>query len=183
MPENPDPLDHLLDEALAEFGRAEPRTGLESRLLAALRARPPLPWWRRLIHGTPGRLALTAATLGGFAVLGVVLGRAGARPAKAPPVAAVRHAPGAAEPAAVPRSAGPSAPPVAALVRSGPSRSFPAARADRRRSFPAESPLGEQEILLLRYIATAPPEEIEPRTGFLDEPAPLPALPDPTTNP
>ena len=150
MPESHDPLDHLLDEALDELGRAEPRTGLESRLLAALRARPPLPWWRRLIHGTPGRLALTAATLGGFAVLGVVLGRAGARPAKAPPVAAVRHAPGAAEPAAVPRSAGPSAPPVAALVRSGPSRRLPAAPARRPPASPAASPRGAREVILRR---------------------------------
>ena len=37
--------------------------------------------------------------------------------------------------------------------------------------------------LLLRYVATSTSEEGEVRPSFLDEPAPLPALPDPTTNP
>jgi hypothetical protein len=58
-----------------------------------------------------------------------------------------------------------------------------AARAPRRDSFPQATPLSEQELLLLRYVSDAPRDEIEPRTGFLDEPAQLPVLPDPTTNP
>jgi hypothetical protein len=45
-----DMLDRELDAALAKFAAAEPRTGLEERILANLRAEPELPaersWWR-----------------------------------------------------------------------------------------------------------------------------------------
>ncbi len=41
-------LDDWLDRALTEYGRAEPRPGLESRTIRALASRMAhRPWWRR----------------------------------------------------------------------------------------------------------------------------------------
>jgi hypothetical protein len=45
-------------------------------------------------------------------------------------------------------------------------------------SFPCASPLSEEERLLVLYVSRTPEDEMAARSGFLDTPAPLPALPD-----
>jgi hypothetical protein len=188
MTDERDRVDTLLDEALAEYGRSEPRPGLENRVLASLRAKPPLPWWNLLANG-PARLALaTALGLATLAITALLVTRIGSgtgsetraasiptpmplpagRPLSAPP--ATGRAAATIPPARNPAEA-------ATLPASRPARRGP----PRHRSFPAASPLGEQERLLLRYVSEAPREEVETRAGFLDAPAPLPPLPDSTT--
>lgn len=191
MPEEKDRLDHLLDEALSDYGRFEPRPGLEGRLLAALRQPRPLPFWRALVSG-PARLAFASAAVVAVAAAVLLLARSGDEPASATRIAALPtpRAAGTAPLAPALPAAAPAAPsaapdvavagPAASVVpaRSGPR---PAARrpVPRRRTFPAASPLGEQEQLLLRYLAEAPREEVEQRVGFLDTPArsPFPETP------
>lgn len=71
MNDDRDLLDDVLDRALAAHGRAEPRPGLEARVLAALRSRPPLPWWRALLSSRSAWAAVgvLAATAGLAALL------------------------------------------------------------------------------------------------------------------
>jgi RNA polymerase sigma-70 factor (ECF subfamily) len=56
----------------------------------------------------------------------------------------------------------------------GPSASYPSTRI----VFPSPNPLSEQELLLLSYVSSTDPAETASRGGFLDEPAPLPPLPE-----
>lgn len=184
MNDDRDLVDDVLDRALAAHGRAEPRPGLEGRVLAALRSRPPLPWWRTLFASRPAwaTVGVLAATAGLAALFLLDSPRPGATPN--PPFAAV---PGPAAPARAAETPPPAAQAIAELPAAPPppspaTRIASAPRVPRRASFPEHSPLSEQEQLLLRYVATTPPEESGPRTGFLDEPAPLPALPDASTN-
>lgn len=186
MSEDRDLLDDVLDRALALQGRAEPRPGLEGRVLATLRARPPLPWWRALLSSRPAWVAAgVLGAAGGLAAL-FLLDTPGPGETVSPSVASMPA------PTAPARAVGPTPPRAVPAVDepiSAPSPSRPAARlasaprVPRRASFPERSPLSEQEQLLLRYVATTPSEESGPRAGFLDEPAPLPALPDAATNP
>ncbi len=186
MSEDRDLIDDILDRALAAHGRAEPRPGLEGRVLAALRSRPPLPWWRTALASRPAWAAVAVlATAGGIAAF-LLVGTPRSRELEQPRLASVS------EPTAPARTIGTTPPPAVPAViephtapppRRPTTRFASAPRVPRRTSFPERLPLSEQEELLLRYVATTPPEESEPRTGFLDEPAPLPALPDPTTNP
>ena len=185
MIEDRDLLDDVLDRALALQGRAEPRPGLELRVLASLRSRPPLPRWRALLSSRPAWVA--AGILGAAGGLAALFLLDTPRPGKGanPPLAAV---PGPTAPARTVSTTAPPAVPAVAETRNSPSPRRPATRlasaprVPRRASFPERLPLSEQELLLLRYVATTPPEESAPRAGFLDEPAPLPALPDATTN-
>ncbi len=186
MSEEPDRLDSSLDAALAEYGRCEPRPGLEGRVLASLRSNPRLPWWRALLASRPAWAAASVlVTVGSVAAVflmdtprtrGYVNPLRSSVPEPTAPAAEV-------EPPALPPAlaVADSAVPVARPREAH--RLVSAARAPRRPSFPQATPLSEQELLLLRYLSTTPPEEVEPRAGFLDEPAQLPALPDPTTNP
>lgn len=188
MADDRDRLDDLLDAALEARGRIEPRPGLETRILATLRERPPLPVRRALLARPGGRLALAAAAAVVLAVA-VVVATSGGRPAEAPPIASATTAapralatpPPVASPAAVSAASPASGPSPVATRRDVTSR--PAVRrASRRPSFPAPSPLSEEERLLLRFVSDAPRAEVEGRVGFLDEPAALPPLPDSTTN-
>jgi len=193
-----DPVDDLLDRALAVHGRGEPRPGLEGRVLASLRARPPLPWWSALLASKPAWAGLCVVVTLGCASLLFLLERTPAerRGMSAPPLASI---PG---PTTTAPDAGPTPPVTAgALFEAPPAPPLPAVsgalvapsrsrevrrfasspRVPLRASFPRAAPLSEQEQLLLRYVSEAPREEIERRAGFLDAPAPLPALPDPAT--
>ena len=186
MPEDPDRLDSSLDAALAEYGRCEPRQGLEGRVLATLRSTPRLPWWRALLASRPAWAAASVlVTVGSVAAIffmdtprtrGYVTPLRSSVPEPTAPAAAV-------DPPDLPPGPAVAEPAVPAAPSRETRRLASAAGAPRRPSFPHAAPLSEQELLLLRYLSTTPPEEIEPRTGFLDEPAQLPALPDPTTNP
>lgn len=185
MPEDPDLLDSTLDAALAEYGRCEPRQGLEGRVLATLRSTPRLPWWRVFLASRPAWAAASfLVVIGSFAAIlimdtprtrGYVNPLLSSVPEPTSPAAAVG-------PPTFPPGPAVAEPAVPAALPRETRRLASAARAARRPSFPQAAPLSEQELLLLRYLSTTPPEEIEPRTGFLDEPAQLPALPDPTTN-
>lgn len=186
MSEERDFVDDVLDRALAVRGHAEPRSGLDGRILATLRARPALPRWKAVLAGWPARTGLAAAALAG--VLAVLVAGRGDRAGNvAAPVVATLPSQ-----AASAQAEGPSNPSIQrnrapVLVPDErpalPVRLVAAARTKRHPSFPRESPLSDQERLLLLYVSTVPREEIEPRAGFLDTPAPLPALPDPTTEP
>lgn len=63
----PDKLDFELDAALARYAAVEPRTGLEQRVLANLRAEkrrsPAHAWWQRIAAATLAALLLVALTL------------------------------------------------------------------------------------------------------------------------
>lgn len=55
-------LDDWLDQALAEYGRTEPRPGIEARIVANLRSRGQLqPWWGRWLR--PVWLSAVAVTI------------------------------------------------------------------------------------------------------------------------
>lgn len=202
----PSKLDELLDSALAEYGSAEPRPGLEGRVVASLRAAAAEPaphpgGWRAVLAlllrpAAAGVLAAAtlAAVLAFYFVAGgrerptppsprVAAGRGSA--ASAGPEAAAPLDPKAPAAAAGPAAPAPSAskPPTLLAVRSSP-RPVRGSRVVRLDSFPAHSPLTEQERLLLAYVSAAPREEVVPRSGFLDEPAPLPPLPsEPASRP
>ena len=186
MTESPDRLDRSLDTALAEYGRSEPRPGLEGRVLASLQARRPAASWLSLVSSRP---AWTAAGVLAIAVSFTaifLIGMPRTRGPESPPLPSV---PGPASPPAAVEP--PSFPPGPAVAETSvpraqtheASRLASAPRVTRRPAFPERRPLSEQELLLLRYVAEAPPDEVEARAGFLDAPAPLPALSDPTTQP
>lgn len=186
MSEDHDLLDDVLARALAAQGHAEPRPGLDGRVLAALRSRPPLPRWRTLLASRPAWAAASVfATAGSIAALFLV-GPPRSLEIEKPHLASISEPPA---PARTIEETISSAVPAIVEPRTSPSprrtaaRLASAPRVSRRSSFPEHLPLSEQERLLLRYVATTPPEESEARTGFLDEPAPLPAFFDPTTNP
>lgn len=186
MSEDRDLLDEVLDRALVLQGRAEPRPGLELRVLAGLRSRRPLPWWRTLLASRPAWVAVGVfATAGGIAAF-LLVGTPRPRVIEKTQLASV---PGPTAPARIVATPPPPAVPAVAEPHAAPSPRRPAnrlasaVRVPRSASFPEQLPLSEQEQLLLRYVDTTPREESEPRAGFLDEPAPLPTPPDATTNP
>lgn len=138
-------VEELLDSALARYSAVEPRTGLEERVLDALRTSPPpaLPfdwrWWPLLATS-----ALVVVLAGVYALR---------RPAPAAPatpsVARIAQPPAA--PAETPSRVSPRA-------RQQPASPAPVTADPRQSQFPAPAPLSEQERLLLRYAEEAPPE-------------------------
>ena len=186
MTEERDFVDDVLDRALALRGRAEPRPGLEGRVLATLRAGPHLPWWKSLFALRPARAGLAAVALAGVAAV-LVLGQGDRTGQVAAPVVAVLPSPtipqGNERPPISSEARAPAGVPMPGARPATLARIAPAARTTRRSSFPHESPLSDQERLLLRYVSEAPHEELESRAGFLDAPALLPALPEPATEP
>jgi hypothetical protein len=150
--------DELLDAALARHRSADPRPGLEGRVLAHLRAEPrPAPWFR---WGWLPALASVAALMlavGAFyaARRGVVPERVSpmvARTAEQPPVAAP---PAPAELSVPPRQPRPAVP---RLEQPQPVQVAVVVASPRRPQFPTPAPLSEQEKLLLRYVSETPKE-------------------------
>ncbi len=178
-------IDELLEGTLARYRSAEPRPGLEERVLANLRAGSrPMPWlrWAWL-------LAAPAAALAVGAVVFYFAGRHEPH-APAPPVVARAAKPGAVLPPG-PTATLPNwrsdltqrgvAAPLAARGRrratdAGGAPRLAGARARLRspaatqvspvattalarpEQFPSPTPLSEQEKLLLRYVEEAPKE-------------------------
>ena len=157
-------VDKLLDAGLARYTSAEPRPGLENRILAGLRAQPqPSRWldWR-----WAGALAAAAVAV---LVLAVFFLR---QPLPEPPPPAVARAP---VPQPTPTAAPtpePVQPPVITEVQPTP---HPNAQASshfhrspegrlgagpRLDTFPAPAPLSEQERLLLLFTRQAPKEAV-----------------------
>jgi hypothetical protein len=125
--------DDLLDAALAERATAEPRTGLEPRLLAAIAARrraPGLPRWVWVFAG--GAAVLVALAI-------IVFRRPAASVPSAPPAVTVGRV-------------GPFVP----VAARPPMRRIPppaaSARTVRPAAFPTPRPLSPEEKLLLAYV-------------------------------
>jgi hypothetical protein len=154
--ETHDDIDHALDAALTKYAAAEPRTGLEHRVLARLRIEQARTagraWWS---------WSLAAAALA-VVMIGLVVGWKSGRPS-APGIAS--------HPAITPQS--PPRPEAEMANRDGvnvPPRVHPTLHAATHRSaavatiaaapklevFPSPRPLTEQEKLLVGYIAEEP---------------------------
>ena len=152
-------LDHMLDTALAKYAAAQPRTGLEERVLANLWSEqtrvPHGAWWRWGLAGAVASIVVVAVLFGWRSVR------------TTPPLIATH-------PSAVPRS---SSRPVTQVARSGenairPERHAPNRSGISHRSqltvatadppkldqFPSLRPLSEQEKMLLDYVARYPAE-------------------------
>ena len=145
-------VDKLLDAGLARYSSAEPRPGLENRILAGLRAQPqPSRWldWR-----WAGALATAAAAV---LVLAVFFLR---QPLPEPPPPSIATVP--ALPPTVPAPPV-SQPPAAAKPATRRTQTqVQQARAEDPRldTFPAPAPLSEQERLLLLFARQTPKEAV-----------------------
>ena len=148
-----DELDRILDAALAKYTAVEPRTGLEERVLATLRAEqarvPDRAWWRWSV------LAAVAAMVIVVAILGWRSGGP-SHPVVANHPSSARE--GQAEP--TPQIVlNPTPVRKAKARRSHPlvvSRSQPKLRPPKLEQFPSPQPLSDQEKLLLAYVAEDP---------------------------
>ena len=156
-------IDELLDRSVEHYRAAEPRPGLEGRVLAHLRATPaPSFRWNWQITAAAGAAALSVAALY-FAL----------RPAPALPI------PGGTPMAQVAPSENPAPPELVEsntptdstkraagsvrLAREDPPKSVPTVtRTDtavlRGSTFPTTRALSPQEVLLMRFLETAPRE-------------------------
>ncbi|HYL93407.1 MAG TPA: hypothetical protein VEW69_09650 [Alphaproteobacteria bacterium] len=160
-PKNHQNLDPLLDSLLASYSDAEPRPGLETRIVANLRAQAAersSPWWHRpLVWISAGAAAVIATAILAF-MSRAALTDVGPKPdlqSKAPSVQTPAPAP-------VMKA---DVPPIPAngsqLALRHQTRKPPVIAADNRPAvFPTPAPLSEQEKLLFRYLAGTPREEI-----------------------
>jgi hypothetical protein len=159
-------LDNLLDSLLARYSDAQPRPGLETRVMAQLRAETARKksWW-----SLSKRWNLSWIWAGGVAAaLAVAALMIQREPAVEPPPALVLHAdsfllhhPG---------SSTPNLSRIAAHKSRTKQRQEIAVAADTRPDvFPSPSPLSDQEKLLLRYLARTPRNEIASQSHS-DEP-------------
>lgn len=167
--------DEWLDAALARYSRAEPRAGLEQRILANLEARQRtrIPWWGMAWAAAAAVLVISAGLLW--------MSRHRAQPAPAPAVQAQSAPPQAKSPAA-PRSPQASLSPRISPVRVRPARAAVSASQPRREVFPSPAPLTAQELAAIRLARRDPNvvqtivqmQELERRRmeRLLEEPAP-----------
>lgn len=148
MSEQHEKLDEILDKALAAYGQAEPRMGLEARVLARLeeaKTSPARAWWWKWAWAPAAALLLAG---------GLYLARPHTPLPTAPSVAGKPVAPAV-------TAAQPEAPAVIAAAPAKPRvrpRVAPkvAEAAARQPQFPAPQPPSEQEKLLLAYVRTQP---------------------------
>jgi hypothetical protein len=147
--------DQFLDAALKQYSAAEPRPGLETRILANLATATP----RRLFAFPHIAWAAVAA----FALLAITFGIwQHRRPAQS------AHAPAAIEPSVpAPLPPTPAAPiqtthnaAVATRRHRVPLPQPPVEEAMRQEQFPSPQPFSEDERLLLTYLRTTPREEV-----------------------
>jgi len=145
-------VDKLLDAGLARYSAAEPRPGLEQRLLAGLKQQPrPSRWldWR-----WAGALATAAV------VLVIVIFFFRQPPAPELPTQTATSSPAPVAPASATLSPEAVRPPVAKTTvrRAAPRIEQARAETPRLETFPAPAPLSEQERLLLLFTRQAPQE-------------------------
>jgi hypothetical protein len=158
-------MDEMLDSMLANYSSAEPRPGMETRILASVRdaeqRKPARPSW--MFKGLWAAAAVAAA------IIVVVVFIGGRQNVKQPPVV-VKTAPTPVQP----HAPQPSLPETVTVhperhrlreaVTPGvestrlESASLPPGR--RPEVFPSPTPLSEQERLLLSYLTSTPREEI-----------------------
>ena len=176
-------MDKMLDSLLASYSSAEPRPGMETRILANLRdaagREVPLQWWNFKW--------LWAATVTAIIIVAAIL-IAGRQYVVPPSNVVIRNTrpvsprpeiqtgvPATHETAAKLQRQKPSAP---GLLKNT------TLALDRRPAvFPTPTPLSEQERLLLRYLAGTPREEViaqshpeEPPAGDQDQTQAMPDL-------
>jgi len=155
-----DDLDRALDGALARYSAAEPRPGLEDRVLASLRAeqlRPAeRPWWKW------GLAAAVAAIFIAVIALALRLGNThrpttAAHPGAAAPTSPIPGTQLASRPANPVHLANASA--HKKPVRSSKTQSL-VAKTPKLDSFPSPQPLSEQERFLENYVQQRPAEAV-----------------------
>ena len=157
-----DPVDPVLDAALAKYAAVAPRAGLEDRVLAHLqadRARVPVrAWWRWGQAGVLAAIVIVATTLAWKARTGTHLPTAHhpattehiRRPANRPTASASERIV-ANTPTRVQHSGGVIA------VRRAASRGQAVAQADPKLDvFPSPRPLSQEELALARYVRNFP---------------------------
>ncbi|HET7840630.1 MAG TPA: hypothetical protein VFM21_03450 [Terriglobia bacterium] len=138
--ENDKFVDQLLDASIGHCAGAEPRAGLEGRILAVIAAR------QRSANRNNWAWGLAAAALAAVAiVIAARYARRASLPTPQPASVAVAR----------PQSA---APPVAIAPERIPVKTVRASRftAQRPQQFPTPAPLSEQEKLLLLYVKQTP---------------------------
>jgi len=152
-------MDEMLDSMLANYSSAEPRPGLETRILANLQGaagnESPAGWWnfRWLWAGVVTAAIIVAAVL--------ISGRhrvapptnVGVKTSPAPQTEIQPHAPIARQETARLHRHKPSTVPTVP-------QNTALALSERPAVFPTPTPLSEQEKLLLRYVAGTPREEV-----------------------
>jgi hypothetical protein len=149
-------MDAMLDSLLANYSSAEPRPGLETRILANLREatgrEAPAGWWtfRWLWAGAVAAAAIIVAAL--------LLG--GHRRVTQPNNIVVHTQQPLPQQLSLPRTADRPAPP--RLKRFVPLRPLDAglAPSQRPQMFPTPTPLSEQERLMFTYLANTPHEVV-----------------------
>jgi hypothetical protein len=151
-----DELDTILDAALAKYAAADPRTGLEDRVLAHLRAertRTPAPAWRR--WSVAAALAVVVVAV----ALALRPGKVTTHPAvgtQAPNQPATQ--------AASNRGGSDSLPPEPTAVRKRTTpRTHPPiliAAQPKLDQFPSPQPLSDQERILAIYVAQYPEQAV-----------------------
>lgn len=191
-------LDDLLDASLAQYRSAQPRPGLENRILVRLRAEPEtlpwLPWAWRIGIGLAAAIVLALVSLAYRQRPRVPTSAAESpRPAPSAPASAAKQANHTLatrriEPprkARVARSSGPSnfnLGPSSRSVSEKRDSALPWPQEPRRDVFPSPAPLSEQERLLLSYVRQYPGEALSafPKDG---EPLAILEVPDLKTAP
>ncbi|HEY2362518.1 MAG TPA: hypothetical protein VGK36_15465 [Candidatus Angelobacter sp.] len=149
-------IDEMLDSLLANYSSAEPRPGLETRILANLHEaeKTPQGWgnFKWIWAGAVAAAIIVAAML------------INGRHRVAPPTNAIVETK---QPAPQPQIQPPVAPQATARIRRHKPSTVPAVRqnatlalSERPAVFPTPTPLSEQEQLLLRYYAGTPREEM-----------------------
>jgi hypothetical protein len=159
-PENDKQLDELLDSMLSAYSAAEPRPGLENRILAGMReaaGNPAAPWWSWKWLWAAGAAAAAALLLFMLWI--------GNHPAAPHPAKTVVQVPRTAQPAPQITQSRPAAPVQTAKhqpkLRVPPRLQDASLPLDRRPAvFPTPTPLSEQERLLLSYYARTPRKEL-----------------------
>ena len=153
-------LDRILDAALAKYAAVEPREGLEQRVLANLRAEPPIPgraWWRWGVMAAVATVFLLtlALTWRSDKQLHPVMANrpvVTAQPPKERTIQTVSNA----------QSSGirPVRPNAGRKVAVPPSPTLAIARPPKLDQFPSPQPLSEQEKILQSYVAENPEQAV-----------------------
>lgn len=145
-------VDEILDKALANYSQAEPRMGLEGRVLARLEEEKTAgarAWWWRWAWA-PAAAALLIAG-------GLYLARPKTETSSTPSVAQKATPPATATAPATQPSVAQAVPQVKPHVRpSSQPRPALAVVAAKQPQFPAQQGLSEQERLLLAYVRLQP---------------------------
>jgi hypothetical protein len=148
--EKRDSLDDLLDASLARYASVEPRTGLEGRVIARLRAERERPRWTWAWQlAAAGLATLLAVAL----IMHVERGRGPVRKAGAANASVTRIAPPTV--ASAPVIARQPAKRTAGRTVKASRASAPSTLGPRRSMFPSPAPLTTEERLLVRYVETA----------------------------